>query len=139
MKSDLKKLILSHDEISSEIEKKYNLDSYIDKLSEFATIIPYFNGNLLKGFIAYYSNDISKTDAFLTIIITDKESKGEGIGRLLLQSSISDLTYRGFTNYRLEVLKGNERAIALYQKFGFQIEKDNGYSYVMNLNLKKQC
>lgn len=139
MKSDLKKIIISQDDVFKQIVKKYNLDEYVLKLYKYATIFTYYNGSQLKGFIAYYSNDTLKENAFLTIIIIDKDSRGGGIGRLLLESSISDLIKKGFKNYKLEVLKGNEKAILLYEKYGFEIVNDIGESYLMNLDLNKNA
>ena len=139
MKDDLKKIILSQDDIIAEITKKYDVEEYLSKLSKHAKILPYYSGSFLKGFIAYYLNDILKENAYLTIIIIDKDSRDKGLGKLLLESSISDLINRGFKSYRLEVLKKNEKALAFYKKYGFEIEKDLGNSYLMNLNLEENA
>jgi len=139
MKEDLKKIILSQKDQNDEFLINYDVDEYIAKLWEFATIIPYYNCSKLKGFIAYYSNDFTDWNAYLTIIVIDKSFRGEGIGELILRSSISDLINRGFKNYRLEVSKTNSKAITLYKKNGFQIEKDMGESWLMNLNLDKNA
>ena len=135
MIDDIKKLILSHSEVVNVISQRANLEDYISKLYGFATILPYYKGSKLKGFIAYYSNDPQKENAFLSILIIDKESAGEGLAKLLLECSVSDLINQGFKNYRLEVLKENSRAIGLYEKFGFTIENESENTYSMILRI----
>lgn len=135
MIADVKKLIEKHNDVSDGVYIKTDIDDYILKLANYATILPYYNNSRLKGFIAYYANDILKQDAYLTMIIIDKEARGEGLGNLLLQSTIFDLVQRGFKNYRLEVLKHNTKAIKMYEKFGFIIEEDRTDMWMMNLKL----
>lgn len=139
MKSDLKKIIVSQDDVFKQIVKRHDLDEYVLKLYEYATIFTYYQGSFLRGFIAYYSNDTLKENAFLTIMIIDENSRGEGIGKLLLESSISDLRNKGFKNYKLEVLKANKNAITLYEKYGFEIVNDIGECYLMNLDIFKNA
>ena len=76
-----------------------------------------------------------KQNAFLTLIVVEEKSRGEGLGKLLLETSINDLVYKGFKNYRLEVEKSNEKALELYKKYGFQIVEVTKESYFMNLDL----
>ncbi|QRG70672.1 GNAT family N-acetyltransferase [Brevibacillus choshinensis] len=51
-----------------------------------------------------------------------KEFWGYGIGKQLLQQSISWADENGIRKMTLHVLETNEPAIALYQKLGFEIE-----------------
>lgn len=136
MIEDIKNLILSHNDVNDGVLINIDVDEYVLKLCKFATILPYYSNSVLKGFIAYYSNDVINGNAYLTMIIIDKASRGEGLGKLLLQSSILDLFHRGFRNYKLEVLKNNKMAFTIYQKYGFVIEEDRGELWLMNLNLK---
>lgn len=139
MKSDLKNIIVSQEDVVEQLVIKHDVDEYVLKLYENATIIPYYSGSFLKGFIAYYANDILKENAFLTIIIIDKNSRKEGLGNLLLECSICDLKNKGFKNYKLEVLKNNLKALDLYEKYGFEVVNDMGKSYLMNLDLSKNA
>lgn len=135
MKEDLKQIIFSQNEIAETIQKQYDIDQYVDKIVEFATVIPYYNASFLNGFIAFYANDTLKNDAFLTILIIDRRCKGQGLGKLLLQSSIQDLQHKGFQNYRLEVSTNNKSAISLYESAGFLVEKETKDHFMMNLTL----
>ena len=49
-----------------------------------------------------------------------KEYWGQGVGSALLQTAIDFLRSAGFSVVSLEVRSDNTRAIALYEKFGFQ-------------------
>lgn len=134
MIADIRKLIISHNNIEDGVQINCDIDEYVSKIYNKATILPYYSESKLKGFIAYYSNDISKKNAYLTMIIVDRVSQGVGIGKFLLESSMSDLKNRGFNYYKLEVLKKNEKAFLLYQKYGFIIEEDRGDLWLMSLN-----
>ena len=46
---------------------------------------------------------------------------GLGIGSALLAAAIECTTAAGYHQLELEVVEENERAVALYQKFGFQV------------------
>lgn len=135
MKDDLRDLIYSQEQLAKSIQKKIDVEEYISKLTSFATIIPFYSCSVLKAFVAYYSNDELKQNAFLTLIVVEENSRGEGLGKLLLETSINDLISKGFNNYQLEVEQSNEKAFELYKKYGFQIIKVSKESYFMNLDL----
>jgi ribosomal protein S18 acetylase RimI-like enzyme len=48
--------------------------------------------------------------------------RGLGIGKKLLQTAIQKAQQKGLTRIELTVREKNKRAIALYKKFGFEIE-----------------
>jgi ribosomal protein S18 acetylase RimI-like enzyme len=74
--------------------------------------------------------------AFLTMLLISKDFQGRGIGKLLLEFSIKDLTKRGFKNYGLEVLKSNENAKRLYERLGFITKETRGELWYMEKTLK---
>jgi ribosomal-protein-alanine N-acetyltransferase len=47
-------------------------------------------------------------------------TQGEGIGALLLARALADAAERGVEHAALEVRVGNEKAIRLYERFGFE-------------------
>lgn len=56
------------------------------------------------------------------------DCQGDGIGSTLLERAMSLLANRGFDLVRLEVRESNERAIELYDRFGFEHAKTHpGY------------
>jgi len=48
--------------------------------------------------------------------------RGRGIGKKLLQTAIQKAEQKGLTRIELTVREKNKRAIALYKKFGFEVE-----------------
>jgi len=136
MKTDLTKILEAHNDNENGILISIPIDEYVNKITQFATIIPYWVCGDLKGFIAYYNNDESKELAFLTMILICRDFQGRGIGKLLLEFSINDLTKNGFKNYGLEVLKSNDNAIRLYERFGFITKESRGELWYMEKTLK---
>lgn len=135
MIENIKELLLKHNFINEGIYIPSNIENYVEKITSHAIIIPYYSESFLKGFIAYYANDPSG-NAFLTMILIDKSVQGEKIGKILLECSILDLQNRGFSFYKLEVLKQNQRAILFYENYGFHIVEDRCDFWLMSLNLK---
>ena len=48
--------------------------------------------------------------------------RGQGLGPALLEAVIREATRQDLTRIELEVFSANTRAIALYERFGFQHE-----------------
>lgn len=59
-------------------------------------------------------------DAEILNIAVKEEYRGRKIGKLLLNSLIGELKSRNASRITLEVAQDNERAIALYEKNGFE-------------------
>ncbi len=47
---------------------------------------------------------------------------GKGIGSMLMNEALRIAKEKGFKKIQLEVMENNERAIKLYEKFGFELE-----------------
>ena len=77
MKNDIRQIISAHPKVKKNILKKNYFNDYINKINNNAIIIPYYDSSYLKGFVAYYANDVLKQDAFLTIIIIHKNYQGK--------------------------------------------------------------
>lgn len=72
--------------------------------------------------VCYYSYYAVCQEGFINNLAVDKEYQHKGIGRLLMQDMIEIARADNLTGLTLEVQEDNERAIALYQKSGFEIE-----------------
>lgn len=57
----------------------------------------------------------------LTTIGIDLAKQGKGLSKLLMDHGLKEAHKRGCRNYSLEVRVSNERAIALYKKYGYEI------------------
>ncbi|WP_053991854.1 N-acetyltransferase [Mangrovimonas sp. TPBH4] len=112
-----------------------DVEPYVDKLLENATIIPLREGGVLNAFIAYYDNQEDSKIAYLSMLAVSSMARGQGIGSQLLDASIEKLKQKGFRGYRLEVLKSNDKAIRIYDKFGFKVIGEDGQMYKMEKTL----
>ncbi|GHT24717.1 hypothetical protein FACS189430_10140 [Bacteroidia bacterium] len=129
-----------------DIIKKPELDIYIrdfgKKRGDFC-IFAELNGKtvggawvrILDGEIKGYGNIDSQTPELAIAVF--KEYRHLGIGRGLMNNLI-DLTFnsRGYKQISLSVDKANY-AVKMYQKFGFEIVKENEQDYLMVLNRDK--
>ena len=112
-----------------------DLDEYVNKIMNKATIIIYYEKNKMCGFIAFYNNDLTNRNAFLTMLAIDPTYQRKGIGEMLLKCSIARLKHDGFIRYSLEVLKNNDKAVNLYKRNGFKIFKESENHFKMMLEI----
>ncbi len=112
-----------------------DLDDYLDRLGERAEIVSDWLAGRCRGFAAFYCNDDSTKQAFLTLILVDPRDRGLGIGRTLVTSVLEEATRRGFTSCRLEVAERNESAQALYRSLGFAVIETRGGKQLLELRL----
>lgn len=89
--------------------------SFID--NPFTQYYVYKKEDKIVGFINY---DILYERAELIYIAVLEEEQKQGIGTKLLQSMIEECESRQLENITLEVSTQNQKAIKLYQKFGFK-------------------
>ncbi|OKH17597.1 ribosomal protein S18-alanine N-acetyltransferase [[Limnothrix rosea] IAM M-220] len=67
-------------------------------------------------------------EAHVTIMAVHPDFQGQGLGQLILLGLLRDAWLRGLERATLEVRESNTAAIALYEKFGFQVAgKRKGY------------
>ena len=82
------------------------------------------NGKNL-GYITY---SFSFETADIECVFVEKEHRGKGIAKSLIEKAISDLKEKGVSKILLEVRSSNERAKALYKRAGFnEISKRKNY------------
>ena len=135
MKEQLINLISENNSKENGLSINVPIEQYVNKLVTHSTLIPYYTNGNLKGMISYYNNDETQEHSFLTLLLISKDYQGKGLGKLLLQMSINDLIKKGFKNYSLEVLKSNDKAIKLYEAFGFEKNEDRGELWLMEKKL----
>ena len=59
-------------------------------------------------------------EAHITILAIHPDFQAQGLGKLLLNSLLSEAKQKSLERATLEVAEGNVKAINLYQKFGFK-------------------
>jgi ribosomal protein S18 acetylase RimI-like enzyme len=97
-----------------------DLEVYLVKLGEKAEILSDSVHGRCRGLVAYYCNDESTRQAFVTLVLVNPLDRGLGLGAALLSCVLSMARSRGFTTCRLEVARENEAAQALYRSLGFR-------------------
>ena len=71
------------------------------------------------GFTAFYANNITDREAYISLIAVDQNYRKTGIGSVLLDFIFDDLKKHGLNIVRLEVYKNNNVGITFYEKNGF--------------------
>ena len=98
-----------------------DLEVYLEKLGEKAEILSDWAGGRCRGVVAFYCNDESTRQAFITLVLVDPRDRGIGIGRALVTCVLALAKRRGFLSCRLEVAQQNTAARELYRSLGFHI------------------
>ena len=105
----------------------------IDQNAEFFK--HHFDGKLV-GFIACYCNNYESKKAFISLVLIDKQYRGQGISRKIFDQLFGLLKEKKFTNCGLEVRRDNVNAINLYKSLGFKsVDSTDPHSITMNILL----
>lgn len=87
---------------------------------------PLFHGEVLldeKGdIIAYYGFYSIIPETHIANLAVREDKRGLGLGNVVLERLLSQAIMLGNSEFTLEVRPSNEKAIALYQKYGFKVE-----------------
>lgn len=96
-----------------------DLEAYIAKIGERAEVLSDSVGGRCRGFVAYYCNDQSTRQAYITLVLVDPQDRATGLGRVLVTGVLEICRQRGFVSCRLEVRKDNVAALGMYRALGF--------------------
>lgn len=103
---------------NASMSSPWSLDSYKEALdSDHAFIMVADEAGVCVGFAVFY---LTAPESELPDIVVSESYRGRGIGKLLLDASLRELSLRGVDTVFLEVRVSNERARALYEKMGFE-------------------
>lgn len=98
-----------------------DLEAYLAKLGDRAELVQASAQGRCRGLVAFYCNDHTTRQAYITLVLVDPQDRGLGIGRALVAGALDLARGRGFTSCRLEVARDNVPAHALYRSLGFQV------------------
>lgn len=99
-----------------------DLDEYASKLFNKANIVSVWNKENLIGLCAFYCNESDKK-SFITTISVRHAFKKKGIGRVLLNKTVSISRALNMKKISLEVNSDNHSAIRFYKKNDFKTSK----------------
>jgi len=102
------------------LETYVDIAQYSNKIRSNATTVEAWVGNNLIGVIGIYINDEKKESAFITSVSVERDYSGIGLAKLLLGKCIELVRNYNYHIIKLEVNAQNEKAIKLYDKYGFK-------------------
>jgi ribosomal protein S18 acetylase RimI-like enzyme len=94
--------------------------AYLDKLGQKAEILADWSGERCRGLVAYYCNDTTSRQAYISLVLVDPQDRGAGLGSALVACVLAIARARGFATCRLEVAQYNDEARAMYRAHGFR-------------------
>lgn len=112
-----------------------DIDRYLAKLDAHAEIVSDSVSGRCRGCVAFYCNDLTTKQAFITLVLVDPRDRGAGLGRALVAFVLSVAKQRGFISCRLEVGKHNPRAYQMYLSLGFCVVEDRDRTYLLEIRL----
>lgn len=81
-------------------------------------------GSLWRGLLLRRLGDEGDADLFLLDgLCVDATVRGQGIGTTLVTAICAEARARGYPGVRLDVVEGNDRARALYERAGFVVDR----------------
>lgn len=101
-------------------------DKNLDYMCEFHSIpnsayfVAELNGKIVGGSGVYPTNGLPHGTCELVKMYVLKEMRGKGIAKKLLEHCIAFAQTRGYKNMYLETMPELDKAVGMYEKFGFQ-------------------
>jgi ribosomal-protein-alanine N-acetyltransferase len=80
----------------------------------------------IQGYVLYR---LEGEDSEIDEIVIKKEMEGKGLGKMLLEEVLAKLSLEHPGTCFLEVRKRNQRAIALYERVGFEFYRERKHYY----------
>ena len=112
-----------------------DLDAYLLKLGERAEILADTQADRCRGFVAFYCNDLTSRQAFITLVLVAPPDRDTGLGRALINGTLEICRGRGFTTCRLEVRRDNAAALGMYRSLGFTVDEERAATSVLEIAL----
>lgn len=99
------------------------LKQYLNRLVTKGNIIYLKKDKRIIGMVGYFDYDERYKSAYIMTLITDKEFRGRGYGKILLKECLKDYRKKKIKKIRLTVASTNKAAISLYDKYRFKTIK----------------
>lgn len=106
-----------------------DLNKWGRKLYEKGIVHYYLNeADAFVGMTAFYANDITSREGFLTLIFLDQQYQGRGLSEVLFDDVVRECKLRGMNLLKLEVEKENDSARRFYQRMGGTVISETSHS-----------
>lgn len=119
------------------LSTRVELLDYAKKIFDRSVTFEAWEKEILVGVISAYFNDAENRLGYITHVGVLKSHRRRGIAARLFSLCMEYARERHFSMIELEVSKKNERAVALYQKAGFQVSARKNGSLVMRQELRQ--
>ncbi|MBN1805924.1 MAG: GNAT family N-acetyltransferase [Sedimentisphaerales bacterium] len=111
----------SSNEFKPPLHLRVKIDDYCEKLIEKSVMFVAREDEEVVGIIAFYCNDDIQHQAYLTYFFVKKDKRRKGIGKILLDKSMSYSKKCGMKSMKLATLAENQ-ATSIYRRNGFRQE-----------------
>ncbi len=101
------------------LSQKVNTEEYAAKLCEKAHMNVVINDGRVLSLVAGYTENLSNNIAYIALVGTLSEARGNGYAKKLVLNFIDDCRKSGISGVHIYTASGNEAAISLYQSIGF--------------------
>ena len=112
------------------LSDRVDLKEFSKKIFNLSITFEAWKNKELVGLIACYLNNIEEGIGFITTVCIKNSCIQKGISSELLSMCIEFAKKNKFKKIELEVYRDNNKAISLYKKFGFRIEKEKENSFI---------
>lgn len=102
------------------LSQKVDLKEYAQKLFEKATIFSTYQNGAIASMVAGYTDDLVDNKAYIAIMATRKEARGQGFAGELLDKFLVFSRQKGAKAVHVYAVKENVKAVKVYQKHGFE-------------------
>jgi ribosomal protein S18 acetylase RimI-like enzyme len=120
------------------LSARVQIPEYAEKLVSHAARFEAWQHGILVGLIAAYCNDRENRCAYITSVSVLADLQHHGVGASLLRRCLEYLIDQEFTYVELQVDSRNDKAIHLYERFGFQAVRADGQATIMSLKMGKE-
>lgn len=129
----IKSNILLNSNITAEVIKRHgDIRNYVEKILCNGCIELKEEEGEIQGIVAYYCNDETFTNAFITLVLVSPDKMGKGIAGTLLDQVHDKLSKMEFIKCTLEVAKNNHAAMRLYTRKGYEVIEEKTDSYTLS-------
>ena len=119
------------------LSERVELADYATKLYERAVTFEAWQDKSLVGLVAAYVSESPGGEAYVTNVSVEDGFHGRGVASALLGDCIRRAREGRMRRVRLEVAPENQRAVGLYRKLGFRVERCDPAVRVMTLTLEE--
>ncbi len=114
-----------------------NIEEYSKKIFKNAITFEAWVNNELVGLVACYLNDKKSLQGYITNVSVLETFVGKGIAKRLLLNCEEYSRNEKYKSLSLEVKTNNDKALSLYKKLGFEVDRKERENYKMEKLINK--